>query len=187
MEVETVNVSRIFLASHAFSHLAGAGISLTLIDSLDTIALTASAEQLAAAVNLCISNVTFAVDLNVSVFETIIRGVGGLLSARLLLPIVLGNSSAVQRMGEALLGMALDLGGRLLPAFDTATGIPYGRQPCHCSASCVCCPQQAPTLTQSPGTVNLLHGVPAGETTVSSLAGAGALRVFEVSPWTLMS
>lgn len=29
-------------------------------------------------------------------------------------------------MGDALLGLAIDLGSRLLPAFDTATGIPYG-------------------------------------------------------------
>jgi hypothetical protein len=39
---------------------------------------------------------------------------------------VLGNSSHVLSMGDALLGLAIDLGSRLLPAFDTATGIPYG-------------------------------------------------------------
>lgn len=44
--------------------------------------------------------------------------------------------------------MAADLATRLLPAFDTPTGIPYG-------------------------TVNLRHGVPPGETTITSLAGAG--------------
>lgn len=46
--------------------------------------------------------------------------------------------------------LATDLGNRLLPAFDTTTGIPYG-------------------------TVNLRRGVPHGETTVSSTAGAGSL------------
>jgi mannosidase alpha-like ER degradation enhancer 2 len=44
--------------------------------------------------------------------------------------------------------MAQDLGDRLLPAFDTPTSIPIG-------------------------TVNLMHGVPPGETTITSLAGAG--------------
>ena len=46
--------------------------------------------------------------------------------------------------------LAADLGDRLLPAFDTATGIPYG-------------------------TVNLRRGVPNGETPISSTAGAGSL------------
>lgn len=44
--------------------------------------------------------------------------------------------------------MAVDLANRLVPAFDTATGIPYG-------------------------TVNLRGGVPPNETTVTSLAGGG--------------
>ena len=51
-----------------------------------------------------------------------------------------------------LLELALDIGERLLPAFETRTGIPYG-------------------------TVNLLHGVPSGETTVASLAGGGTLSL----------
>jgi len=51
-----------------------------------------------------------------------------------------------------LLELAHDIGKRLLFAFDTETGIPYG-------------------------TVNLLHGVPKGETTVASLAGAGTLTL----------
>ena len=51
-----------------------------------------------------------------------------------------------------LLELALDIGERLLPAFDTRTGIPYG-------------------------TVNLLYGIPKGETTVASLAGGGTLSL----------
>ena len=51
-----------------------------------------------------------------------------------------------------LLKLAHDLGRRLLPAFDTKTGIPYG-------------------------TVNLLHGIPQGETTIASLAGGGTLSL----------
>ena len=48
--------------------------------------------------------------------------------------------------------LAYDLGIRLLPAFVTPTGIPYG-------------------------TVNLRHGVPIGETEIASTAGAGSLFV----------
>jgi ER degradation enhancer, mannosidase alpha-like 2 len=51
-----------------------------------------------------------------------------------------------------LLTLAIDLGERLLPAFRTSTGIPYG-------------------------TINLLYGVPDGETPVASLAGAGTLNL----------
>ena len=50
----------------------------------------------------------------------------------------------------------MDVGDRLLPAFETATGIPYG-------------------------TVNLRSGVPKGETEMASTAGAGSLVIeFEV-------
>lgn len=55
-----------------------------------------------------------------------------------------------------LLRLATDMGNRLLPAFDTSTGIPYG-------------------------TVNLRSGVPKGETELASTAGAGSLVIeFEV-------
>ena len=57
---------------------------------------------------------------------------------------------------DCLLRLATDMGDRLLPAFDTATGIPYG-------------------------TVNLRSGVPKGETELASTAGAGSLVIeFEV-------
>jgi Glycosyl hydrolase family 47 len=51
-----------------------------------------------------------------------------------------------------LLELAHDIGRRLLPAFKTKTGIPYG-------------------------TVNLLSGIPHGETTIASLAGGGTLSL----------
>ena len=51
-----------------------------------------------------------------------------------------------------LLTLAHDLGIRLLTAFSTETGIPYG-------------------------TVNLLYGIPPGETSVASLAGGGTLSI----------
>ena len=51
-----------------------------------------------------------------------------------------------------LLSLAHDIGRRLLPAFESKTGIPYG-------------------------TVNLLYGIPHQETPIASLAGAGSLSV----------
>lgn len=51
-----------------------------------------------------------------------------------------------------LLELAQDIGDRLLPAFETKTGIPYG-------------------------TVNLISGIPRGETTIASLAGGGTLSL----------
>jgi hypothetical protein len=85
------------------------------------------------------------VDSKVQVFETVIRGVGGLLSAHLFavgeLPITGYNphKSGVDierhpiawpngfRYDGQLLRLALDLAQRLLPAFYTPTGMPYPR------------------------------------------------------------
>ncbi|KAI1002633.1 hypothetical protein K3495_g5569 [Podosphaera aphanis] len=93
----------------------------------------------------------FDVDSKVQVFETVIRGVGGLLSAHLFaageLPIsqykpeIIRSGKWNLEPGQAptiawpnglnyngqLLRLALDLAQRLLPAFYTATGMPYPR------------------------------------------------------------
>ncbi|RAH49486.1 glycoside hydrolase family 47 protein [Aspergillus brunneoviolaceus CBS 621.78] len=98
----------------------------------------------------------FDMDSKVQVFETVIRGLGGLLSAHLFavgdLPIVGYNppdreaafakawdKSSFQSEGHGimwtsgfvydgqLLRLAVDLGNRLLPAFYTDTGLPYPR------------------------------------------------------------
>ena len=89
----------------------------------------------------------FDLDSKVSVFETVIRGVGGLLSAHLFaagdLPIKdyrVVEHLVTLRSGQQgiqwssrfvydgqLLRLATDLASRLLPAFATSTGIPYPR------------------------------------------------------------
>lgn len=85
----------------------------------------------------------FELDSKVQVFETTIRGVGGLLSAHLFaigeLPITGYNPVFKQGKNPGikwkngfvynsqLLNLAHDLGTRLLPAFGTRTGIPYPR------------------------------------------------------------
>ncbi|QBZ62593.1 hypothetical protein PoMZ_11476 [Pyricularia oryzae] len=85
----------------------------------------------------------FDVDSKVQVFETVIRGVGGLLSAHLFaagelpirgyepLPVFEGQEPKPWPNGMTyngqLLRLANDLADRLLPAFYTQTGMPYPR------------------------------------------------------------
>lgn len=147
--------------------------SLTLIDSLSTLAVLASAppdtrgtgakalrdfqDGVAALVaqygdgrpgpsGQGLRGRGFDVDSKVQVFETVIRGVGGLLSAHLFaigeLPITgynppKGSGGSLEdrpiawpnglRYDGQLLRLALDLAQRLLPAFYTTTGMPYPR------------------------------------------------------------
>ena len=159
--------------------------SLTLIDSLSTLAILASSPSTVGGKNKALTYFQkgvgalveqygdgspseagtgkratgFDVDSKVQVFETVIRGVGGLLSAHLFavgdLPIngyhPKDESSGRDARGAKqvlsiqwpndfvydgqLLRLAQDLARRILPAFHTKTGIPYPR-------------------------VNLRHGVP---------------------------
>jgi len=202
---------------------------LTLIDSLDTLVILGNYTEFARAVerlrflNDNLYEATgisttggglFDINYNVSVFETNIRVLGGLLSAHQLAAaflqgevlknevwaddksILMGvlkngqdqcneeedisstsssncdsTSTILQCKQESpqnlvchnqtdshwvydgfLLDLARDIGDRLLPAFNTATGIPYG-------------------------TVNLLSGIPHGETPIASLAGGGTLSL----------
>ena len=154
--------------------------SLTLIDSLSTLAVLASSSTRVRGTNKALTVFQssigalveqygdgstgdagkgkrargFDMDSKVQVFETVIRGIGGLLSAHLFavgdLPIH-GYYPTEQSRAAAgahsiqwpngfvydgqLLRLAVDLAHRILPAFHTATGIPYPR-------------------------VNLRHGVP---------------------------
>ena len=147
--------------------------SLTLVDSLSTLAILASSagpaknrkqalgrfqDGVASLVELYGDGTEgeggqgkrsrgFDLDSKVQVFETVIRGVGGLLSAHLFangdLPIVdydpskslidLPSGDQGIRWSRKfvydgqLLRLAYDLANRLLPAFSTSTGIPYPR------------------------------------------------------------
>lgn len=58
--------------------------SLTLIDALDTLAIIGNNTEFIRAVELVLQNVKVDANVNVSVFETNIRVVGGLLSAHML-------------------------------------------------------------------------------------------------------
>jgi hypothetical protein len=175
--------------------------SLTLIDSLSTLAILASAPPddrgtgpkalrdfqngVAALVEqygdgtpgpsgMGLRGRGFDVDSKVQVFETVIRGLGGLLSAHLFaigaLPITgynprhpgddLFNLPPIAwpngfKYDGQLLRLAMDLGQRLLPAFYTKTGMPYPR-------------------------VNLRHGIPFY--TNSPFHGAGAAGTADGPP-----
>eukprot|EP01133_Synstelium_polycarpum_P015986 gene15986-19016_t len=120
--------------------------ALTYIDSLDSLLVMGDYAEFEKGVQWVIDNIRFDKDINVSVFETNIRVLGGLLSAHLWAEKVIKNYTG------GLLPLALDLGKRLLLAFDTPTGIPYG-------------------------TLNLLHGVTPGETTVTCTAGGGTFSL----------
>lgn len=58
--------------------------SLTLIDALDTLAIMGNSTEFRRVVDIVVKRQIFDTDVNVSVFETNIRIIGGLLSAHLL-------------------------------------------------------------------------------------------------------
>lgn len=88
-------------------------LGLSLIEAMDTLWVMGLDEEFADALGWVKANADFDVDGEVSVFETEIRLVGGLLSAH-------------HACGDpVLLAKARDLADRLFPAFDTPTGMPY--------------------------------------------------------------
>lgn len=126
--------------------------SLSLIDALDTLLLMGNFSEFSRVSNILIQTQDFDRDINVSVFETNIRVVGGLLSAHLLSHLAREPLHPDWPCDGPLLRLAEDVARRLLPAFDTQTGMPYG-------------------------TVNLRHGVPAAETEVTCCAGVGTFVI----------
>ncbi|PVZ97478.1 hypothetical protein BB558_006548 [Smittium angustum] len=140
---------------------------LTLIDSLDTLALLQDKKAFAQAVKNTIDYVSnFDLDSYVQVFETNIRILGGLISAHIIatdhiddlgMNLTKEPTGILDRKGKLwvyrgeLLHLARELGWRLLPAFEASeNGIPYAR-------------------------VNLRHGYSPVETPETCTAGAGTL------------
>ena len=108
--------------------------SLTLIDSLDTLFIFGDIEEFDRAIKLVISNVSFDSDFVVTTFETNIRVVGGLISAHILAKIFQElkfkpkySKKSLAWYKTELLDMALDIGVRLLPAFNSSSGLPHRR------------------------------------------------------------
>ncbi|KAH9764651.1 alpha-mannosidase I MNS4 [Citrus sinensis] len=127
------------------------GYALTLVDSLDTLALLGDRERFTTSVEWIGKNLQFDINKTVSVFETTIRVLGGLLSAHLIASDY-ATGMKIPSYDNQLLNLAEDLAQRLLPAFDTPTGIPFG-------------------------SVNLLHGVDEHESKITSTAGGGTLTL----------
>lgn len=98
---------------------------LTLVDGLDTLAVMGDWEEFGKGIQLIIDNLTLNSNVVVSVFEATIRVLGGLLSTHF---IATTNKEKLgfEYKGD-LLGAARELADRMLPAFDTPTGLPYGR------------------------------------------------------------
>lgn len=100
---------------------------MTLVDTLDSLVILGDLEEFESAVKLVIKHVQFDSDIIVSVFETNIRMVGGLISAHVLTEYIQKEARMMLWYRGELLEMAKDLGYRLLPAFNTSTGIPHAR------------------------------------------------------------
>jgi mannosidase alpha-like ER degradation enhancer 2 len=91
----------------------GETLLMTPVDSLDTLLLAGLDEEAAKARALILERLSIDRDVTVKNFEITIRLLGGLLSG-------------YQMTGDdRLLRLAEDLGHRLLPVFDSPTGMPY--------------------------------------------------------------
>jgi mannosidase alpha-like ER degradation enhancer 2 len=86
---------------------------MTPVDALDTMILMGLKDEATDTKNYIIKNLSFDKDISVQNFEVTIRLLGGLLSS-------------YQLTGDKrLLALAEDLGNRLLPVFESPTGLPY--------------------------------------------------------------
>jgi glycosyl hydrolase family 47 len=86
---------------------------MTAVDALDTLILIGEKEEAERTRAYLVEHLSFDKDISVQNFEITIRILGGLLSAH-------------QMTGDKrLLALAEDLGRRLLPVFDSPTGMPY--------------------------------------------------------------
>ncbi|XP_068576835.1 mannosidase, alpha, class 1B, member 1b isoform X2 [Cebidichthys violaceus] len=89
------------------------GVGLTLIDALDTMWILGLKKEFEEAKSWVATELTFNKNVDVNLFESTIRILGGLLSTYHL-------------TGDALfLDKAKDIGSRLMPAFNTPSKIPY--------------------------------------------------------------
>ncbi|XP_041667518.1 ER degradation-enhancing alpha-mannosidase-like protein 3 isoform X2 [Cheilinus undulatus] len=99
--------------------------SLTLIDTLDTLVVLNKLDEFEDAVRKAVKDVRLDNDVVVSVFETNIRVLGGLLGGHVMADLLRQRGERMQWYQDELLHMAKELGHRLLPAFNTTSGLPY--------------------------------------------------------------
>ena len=91
----------------------GQSLLMTPVDALDTLILMKLDDEAAKAKELILKDLSFDRDVYVKNFEITIRLLGGLLSSYQL------------TNDKRLLDLAEDLGNRLLPVFNSPTGLPY--------------------------------------------------------------
>jgi mannosidase alpha-like ER degradation enhancer 2 len=91
----------------------GQSLLMTPVDSLDTLIIMGLKDEARTTREYIVKNLSFDKDIYVQNFEITIRLLGGLLSS-------------YQLTGDKrLLALAEDLGNRLLPVFNSPTGLPY--------------------------------------------------------------
>ena len=141
------------------------GVALTLVDSLDTLAIVEDRESFTWGVKWLASNLSFDLDARVNVFESNIRLLGGLISAHFFaIDSSLGLILPPYKYDGALLRLATDLGNRLLRAFDppsTSSSPPHSSSPS--------------SFSLPYAWVNLRHGVSPGETKETCTANLGTM------------
>jgi mannosidase alpha-like ER degradation enhancer 2 len=136
--------------SAGFHDWHAAPLYMTPLDAFDTMVLMGLDEEAERAKRLILENLTFDHDFTVQVFEITIRTLGGLITA-------------YQLDGdERFLALATDLADRLLPAFDSPTGMPYWGVNLRTGATtgAVMNPAEIGTLTLEFGTLSRLTGNP---------------------------
>jgi Glycosyl hydrolase family 47 len=123
---------------------------MTPVDALDTMMFMGLKDELATTHHYIADNLSFDKDISVQNFEVTIRLLGGLLSN-------------YQLLGDKrLLELAEDLGNRLLPVFDSPTGMPYRYVNLKTKAvkGAVSNPAETGTLLIEFGTLSRLTGKP---------------------------
>ncbi|HEY6305459.1 MAG TPA: glycoside hydrolase family 47 protein [Candidatus Angelobacter sp.] len=99
--------------SQGYRDWYGTSLLMTPVDALDTMVVMGLTDEASKTREYIVQNLSFDKDIEVNNFEITIRLLGGLLSS-------------YQLTGDKrLLALADDLGNRLLPAFNSPTGMPY--------------------------------------------------------------
>jgi len=129
----------------------GVSLEMTPVDALDTMILMGLSDEADKTREFIAKNLSFNQDIYVKNFEITIRLLGGLLSAY-----ELTND-------KRLLALAQDLGDRLLPAFDSPTGMPfmYVNLKTGATRGEISNPAEIGTLIVEFGTLSKLTGKPA--------------------------
>lgn len=135
-------------------------IALTLLDALDSLVIFNNTDSFRKSIQwICQNPTLFDVDARVHVFEVTIRALGGLLSGHTLAS---RDPTLMPGYNGCLLDAAIDLADRLVPAFDTPTGIPtswinlrYGHIKGDTRTTCTAC---AGTLLLEFGALSRMSG-----------------------------